>query len=100
MEYYASYPMKGETKLFVGIVLFTVVLIGGAIYFLAKPQSTTSPKVDSAILVRPDSNKSSSESATVTLVEFGDYQCPACGAYHPIVKQLMSEFAGDMVFVA
>jgi len=29
------------------------------------------------------------ENAPVTLVEFGDYQCPSCGGFHPIVKELM-----------
>lgn len=27
--------------------------------------------------------------ANVTLVEYGDYQCPFCGAAHPIVKELL-----------
>jgi protein-disulfide isomerase len=29
------------------------------------------------------------EDAAVTLVEYGDYQCPYCGAAHPAVKELL-----------
>lgn len=31
------------------------------------------------------------EAAKVTLVEFGDFQCPACKAYEPIVQQLIAD---------
>lgn len=34
------------------------------------------------------------ETAPVTLVEYGDYECPHCGAAHRIVKQL-EEMVGD-----
>lgn len=34
----------------------------------------------------------------VTLVEYGDYQCPFCGQYYPIVKQVESEFDGQIKF--
>lgn len=37
-----------------------------------------------------------SESASVTLVEFGDFQCPACGAFHPVLKQLLARFPDDL----
>jgi protein-disulfide isomerase len=40
-----------------------------------------------------------SSSAKVTLVEFGDYQCPACGTYAPFVKQLLTDFSGKINFV-
>src|SRR5262245_29239277 len=30
--------------------------------------------------------------AEVTLVEFGDYQCPSCGAYHPFVKEILKRY--------
>ncbi len=30
--------------------------------------------------------------ATVVLTEYSDFQCPACGAYYPMVKQLGKEF--------
>ncbi len=28
----------------------------------------------------------------VTLIEYSDFQCPACGAYYPLVKQLVKDF--------
>jgi protein-disulfide isomerase len=31
------------------------------------------------------------ESATMTLVEFGDFQCPSCGLYHPIISGLLED---------
>jgi protein-disulfide isomerase len=30
--------------------------------------------------------------AKVTLVEFGDYQCPSCKAYHPLVQALLERY--------
>jgi len=37
--------------------------------------------------------------AVVTLVEYGDFQCPACGAAYPLVKQLQHRYAGNLRFV-
>lgn len=34
--------------------------------------------------------------ATVTLIEFGDFQCPACAAYHPVLKALLERFPDDL----
>jgi protein-disulfide isomerase len=34
-----------------------------------------------------------------TLVEFGDYQCPYCGAAHPIIKQLQRDLGNKLRFV-
>lgn len=36
------------------------------------------------------------ESATVTLEEFSDFQCPACKAAHPIVQEVLTTF-GDRI---
>jgi protein-disulfide isomerase len=32
----------------------------------------------------------------VILIEYGDYQCPACEAYHPIVKAVAEKFKEDI----
>ena len=34
----------------------------------------------------------------ITLVEYGDYQCPFCGQYFPIVKQVQAEFNDQIAF--
>jgi protein-disulfide isomerase len=89
--------MKGETKLFLGIIIGTIVIVGAGIALLSRPASST--KVDSSLLIRADSNKISTPSATVTLVEFSDFQCPACGTYYPVVTQTLKDFKDSLTFV-
>lgn len=40
-----------------------------------------------------------SAGAPVTLVEYGDYECPFCGAAYPIVKQLQARAGERLRFV-
>jgi predicted DsbA family dithiol-disulfide isomerase len=37
--------------------------------------------------------------APVTLVEYGDFECPYCGRAEPVVRQLVAEFGNDLTFV-
>ncbi len=37
--------------------------------------------------------------AAVTLVEYGDYECPYCGAAYPIVKEVQSRMGEGLRFV-
>ncbi|MEK7138090.1 MAG: thioredoxin domain-containing protein, partial [Patescibacteria group bacterium] len=39
------------------------------------------------------------KNASAILVEYGDYQCPACAAYHNFVKQLGVDFGDQIGFV-
>ena len=36
---------------------------------------------------------------TVTLLEYGDYECPHCGAAHPVVKRLQEKLGRNLRFV-
>jgi protein-disulfide isomerase len=38
-------------------------------------------------------------SALVTLVEYGDYQCPYCGDTYPVIKKLQDHFGERLRFV-
>jgi Na+/H+ antiporter NhaA len=37
--------------------------------------------------------------ARVTLVEYGDFECPYCGQAEPVVRELVREFGDDLAFV-
>ena len=40
-----------------------------------------------------------SATAPVTLIEYGDYQCPHCGTVYPIIKQIQQHFGEALRFV-
>jgi protein-disulfide isomerase len=37
--------------------------------------------------------------AKVSLVEYGDFECPACGEYYPVVQQLVQNYSSTVRFV-
>ncbi len=49
--------------------------------------------------VRSEDHVQGSAEAQVTLVEYGDYQCPTCGEAAPIVKQVEQHFGKKLRFV-
>lgn len=58
--------------------------------------------LDDAALVVPVSAQDHAQGnthAVVTLVEYGDFQCPACGMAYPLIKQLQRRFAGNLQLV-
>ena len=34
----------------------------------------------------------------VTIVEYGDFQCPACALFHPIIKQIKADYGDQIKF--
>jgi len=57
---------------------------------------------DSATLTPPVSahdHAEGSADAFVTLMEYGDYQCPYCGAAYPVVKRLQKTLGKKLRFV-
>jgi protein-disulfide isomerase len=39
------------------------------------------------------------DNAPVTLLEYGDYQCPYCGMAHPVIKRVQRQFGTRLRFV-
>ncbi len=55
--------------------------------------ATTAPAITSA------DHTAGNPAAKVTVIEYGDYQCPACGAWSPIYAELIKDY-GDRVLFA
>ncbi len=83
-----------ETKIFLGIILGTIALIGGAALLLGKSTPT-----DTSGLVRNNSHFLGSQNAKVTIVEFSDFQCPACKAAQPTVTAVLQKYKDKIRFV-
>jgi protein-disulfide isomerase len=49
--------------------------------------------------VGPDDHIQGNPKAPITLVEYGDYECPACGLAYPVVKAVQKHFGRDLRFV-
>jgi protein-disulfide isomerase len=78
------------------IILAVVVVLFGAIFWSTKSKTEA-----------PGSNGSSAQASQhlegkntsgVTFVEYGDYQCPYCGQYYPIVKQVQAQYADKISY--
>ncbi|HEY3002577.1 MAG TPA: Na+/H+ antiporter NhaA [Kribbellaceae bacterium] len=60
---------------------------------------TSESIVDLAAPVDPDRDHvRGAQDAPVTLVEYGDFECPYCGQAEPIVRELLADF-GDLRYV-
>jgi protein-disulfide isomerase len=47
---------------------------------------------------KPTSHIKGNTDAKVKLVEYGDYQCPFCGVFHPITKQVIEKYGDKISF--
>lgn len=65
----------------------------------SSPQASRGGSTSPPALVAPDSPTITASGAKVTLVEFLDFECEACGAAFPIVKQILAEYEGRLTYV-
>ena len=79
-----------------GGIVFVLVLAGWGMWRLAArtPSAGTSDVL--AVDVTADDHVRGNPEAPVTLVEYSDFQCPACASFEPVVVQLLQD-AGDTV---
>lgn len=112
--------------LFIGIVgLMVLIVFGGVVAMVFTPtaQLTTNQgntvttnqaggiTSDPLVTVVPEAARQGSPqplvtdpkrgvaNPTVTIIEFGDFECEACGQMHPILEDLLNEFPDDLLYV-
>ena len=79
----------------IGVVSLIILLVG----VFALSSDSKSVEVSRDKLVKEDSQVLGDKDAKVVIVEFSDFQCPACKAAHPIVKRITSEYGKKILFV-
>src|ERR1700731_4402638 len=95
--------MRGMPKFMkpVMVIILAVGVAAGAAVILSRSQQPTETSAASSgasstlpdhVEIKGGGHVRGNEKAPLTLVEFGDYQCPSCGAYHPFVKEVLSRY--------
>ncbi len=51
------------------------------------------------IKMTSDERMMGNENAKITLLEYSDFQCPACKSFHPVVKELMKKYEAEVRLV-
>ena len=82
------------------MMIIGAVVLGGGVLLAFKTNRPATPQgqVGKNLLVRADSSATGSRDAKVMLVEFGDYQCPACGVADPTVEKIIQDFQNNSNF--
>lgn len=80
-----------------GVLIALVVL--GVWRIASRPTSPTMP-TNEILTVRDIDHKKGNERASVTLIEYLDFECEACGAYYLTVKELSTIYEADLQVIA
>ena len=74
----------------IGVLL--VVLVGGAVVYSNSVAKTNNVGVEVKTHIKGGAT------ATVTLTEYSDFQCPACGAFQPTVNEVLAQYGDQIKF--
>jgi protein-disulfide isomerase len=98
--------MSNENKILIGIGIVTLVLVVVAVFSLGgskglsgNDDTTDKTPKDMKVLIKSDSHVDGPANAKVSIVEFGDFQCPACGSAYPVVSQIEQNYKGKIKLV-
>jgi protein-disulfide isomerase len=96
----SAMPKTSKTKPV--LLIMTAIVVAGiiAVYMSRQEnaaEATEGNSAQPATAAQPGGGRIRGDvNAPVTLVEYGDYQCPTCARYHPIVSELLHRYQGKL----
>lgn len=82
------------SKQFWAIIVVIVLVLVGVFVFTGHNNNGGSSTTN----VKPTNHIEGQGKDGVTLLEYGDYECPFCGEYYPTVKQVVQEYNQQIFF--
>lgn len=83
------------SKQFLAIIAIIILAFVGIMAFSGNKSEDASSKVDSSKVTE---HIKGNPDAKITLVEYGDFQCPYCQQYEPTIRQVVDKFENDIKF--
>ncbi|MFO0971666.1 MAG: thioredoxin domain-containing protein [Candidatus Saccharimonadales bacterium] len=82
-------------------VVLTIVVVGliAAFVFTGKEKNQQSTFSGDATKIQKEDHVIKAPNEKVVLIEYGDYQCPACGAAYAPIKAAVEQLKDQVTFV-
>ena len=76
------------------IILVGIMVLGGLMAAFLGNKKDVLPQT----ALKNSDWKRGAVNSKVSLIEYGDFQCPACAAYEPVIQKLQENFKDDLIF--
>jgi len=81
------------------IIILAVVVLGlGGIFFVGKIKSNSANSGANTTIGSTSNHTTGGNAKNVSLLVYGDFQCPVCGQFHPIEKKVVDTYKDDILF--
>lgn len=80
------------------VVFGVIILVLGGIFAFTNKSDSTDTGSNQNSQVTASSHIFNEGDKPVTLIEYGDFECPACASYYPIIKQVKEELKDSLQF--
>ena len=97
--------MNINTKVAIGFSGVLILVVAAFIFIAIVQAQQSRPEADvgsgagPASAIRDDTRiLDDADDGSVTVVEFLDFECEACGAFYPVVEDLREKFSGQVTF--
>lgn len=87
--------LTSESKFLLSILTGAIVIVAGALWIFSKPTKPLAKE----LLVPAASHMLGNPDAKTYLVEFSDFQCPACAAFEPAIEAIINKESDKLLFV-
>ncbi len=91
--------LKEQAPLLITIVVTTVILVAGISLLSLTSTDSLSKEAKQEILIRDHSQLFGNKESQIELVEFSDFQCPACAYYFDEIQKVKSKYKDDIKLV-
>jgi protein-disulfide isomerase len=80
------------------LIILAVLVAGFAGFIIFQGKKDTPNSTNNSSSSAGSEHKQGAGNKSVTLVEYGDFQCPSCASYYAIIKEVKDKYKDDITF--
>lgn len=84
------------SKQFLAVIAIIILGLFGVFALTKNKDKANQPASSNTSQAQGSNHKTGAGKKKVTLIEYGDFQCPACKSFYPVVKQIKESYGDDI----